>query len=380
MMNEINTLKSELHLLQLVLQRTSEFEPSYTLDMVLAGIVNYMIGEINNKIDPIRPNKGENNKEIWKIYVEKAVKIIYTELNVFSRYNNQSFSPKSFSIAEINNKINSERLFTLRLAHLRSPRRESATFHIVQGVDALILSSSDKYAENSIIQVASQFNFLESKTENYTGIEKYIEDQTQGPRASLGSLAALMIRDFYFRDKDNNADFFIFSGCYSGGYFMPYLKNKTEQNRIYRALKTNIGNLRILAQWGIPYKGRPPLLQIFTAAPSYQDSRTPDPGSVGEKICQLLVEAQYRAVAQIAVMRSLVLGGRVNLHLTLVGQGAFNNPETVLKSALKAVHKTVACYNVDVYIHGYGDNDVKKISRNLPLDNINTITKDEFFA
>ena len=94
----------------------------------------------------------------------------------------------------------------------------------------------------------------------------------------------------------------------------------------------------------------------------------PDPGSYGEKICTVLVEAQYRAIAQIAAMRSLrTKGERVNLHLTLVGQGAFNNPQSVLKSALKAVYETVSYFDVDVFIHGFSDSDVKKIDKSLPV-------------
>ena len=60
-------------------------------------------------------------------------------------------------------------------------------------------------------------------------------------------------------------------------------------------------------------------------------------------------------------------GKRVNLHFTLVGQGAFNNPQSVLKNALEAVYDTVSYFDVDVFIHGFDDSAVKKIQDSLPI-------------
>ena len=82
-------------------------------------------------------------------------------------------------------------------------------------------------------------------------------------------------------------------------------------------------------------------------------------------------------------MRSLVSGTRVSLHLTLVGQGAFNNPPSVLASALRAVYETVRYFEVDVYIHGYSNSDVEKIEHSLPTGVqgvIRKMTKEHFFS
>lgn len=58
---------------------------------------------------------------------------------------------------------------------------------VVKGLDAYALPSSTNPAvlENTVWQVASQFNFLESISSNYTKSEDCFGDQTQGPRASL---------------------------------------------------------------------------------------------------------------------------------------------------------------------------------------------------
>jgi hypothetical protein len=71
-------------------------------------------------------------------------------------------------------------------------------FIFVQGVDVFDIGKS-VYSHNSIVQVASQYNFLESKTSNYSDISSYFTDRSQGPYASLSCLYALFLRDYLFR-------------------------------------------------------------------------------------------------------------------------------------------------------------------------------------
>ena len=163
---------------------------------------------------------------------------------------------------------------------------------------------------------------------------------------------------------------------------MPYeAAGEGEQKYMLAMLQKNIGSLSVLAQWGLPDVGGFELLQVFTAAPSYQGRASPDTGSPGEKICNLLVSEQYAAVAKIAAMRSVVSSARVPLHLTLVGQGAFNNPPSVMKAAFDAVYCAVKAYDVDVYFHGFSAADVGKIRAALPqkLVDIELMSRDRFF-
>jgi len=67
-------------------------------------------------------------------------------------------------------------------------------FIIVKGVNVLEIAKS-KLCIDSIMQVASQFNFLESINTNYMDITNYIYDKTQGPLSSIASLEALILRD-----------------------------------------------------------------------------------------------------------------------------------------------------------------------------------------
>ena len=359
------------------LQRSDQ----YTLDRVLNGVVHPIVLRIDSILRTLHSeNLTTGDYSEWRAYVENAVTLVESKQilsNESSRFYN---TPVPFELRFIEKRFEQH-----RNRKTTTVQTENATFCIVQGVDALTLPIS-RFTKDAIVQVASQFNFLESKTPTHCNITEYIDDRTQGPRASLGSLAALIVRDSYLSTIDKNAEFFrlvMAKKCYSGGYFMPYALSQHDQTIVYASLINHKNRLNILAQWGKSDLGSHPILQIFTAAPSYQDADPPETGSTGEQICILLVEAQYRAVAQIAAMRSLVSGTRVSLHLTLVGQGAFNNPPSVLASALRAVYETVRYFEVDVFIHGYSDSDVEKIEHSLPTGVqgfIRKMTKEYFFS
>jgi hypothetical protein len=179
------------------------------------------------------------------------------------------------------------------------------------------------------------------------------------------SLAALILRDFMYRNGAPQIFEHLTEAreVYRNGYFMPF--RARDKNRLLHELTNIVGNLSILAQWGVPQAGKPPMMQVFTAAPSYQNA---NPGPEAGPICSLLVTQQYAAIGQLAAMRSVLIGERVPLHLTLVGQGAFNNPESVMKDALRAVTETVQGYDVDLFLHGYGPADIDRIVRLTPSD------------
>ena len=66
-------------------------------------------------------------------------------------------------------------------------------YFLVKGIDSLNLTAYA--AENSIVQVASQFNGLESCTPTPTPVLYWIYDHTQGPRAALQSIGAAKHRE-----------------------------------------------------------------------------------------------------------------------------------------------------------------------------------------
>lgn len=323
----------------------------YSLHSVISGVVPDDVKVVNGVLDFFKHTDSFKSDRypylFWNEYVRSASRVV----------SGISSSPESFTVGEIDD------LF--RSSSNSSPNGVSR-FMIVVGVDAKLLPES-KLANNAVLQVASQFNFLESKTTKYTAITEYSHDVTQGPQASIGSLAALILRDMRFKDRDPQTIFSDTADAYEGGYFMPYRLDGQQQSDFLNHLDKNINSLRVLAQWGLPELGSAPLLQVFNAAPSFQDDGNVIPTPLQTQICTKLVVSQYRATAQIAALRSLVAGTRVPLHLTLVGQGAFKNPGSVLHGALEAVFDAVNGFNVDVYIHCFNiKKDVLNLRTNLP--------------
>jgi len=339
----------------------------YSLDGILQQKIPDTIHQIKGILDTVqekynlvpKDNTKLNNIEDiqWSKYVGEA-------LNFFTgkeeSYLPQDAKPKPLSIAQIAHKFD----------NLKSQiPTGNPTFHIVHKAEARLLYMAPT-ASNAIVQLASQFNFLESVGPQYSTIPEYFHDGTQGSEASLGSLAALIIRDHFFK---MDAPQPIFDGLhdplYQHGYLQLWAIDQGKLPKLLEKLKTKLLSLRILAQWGFPeLGGGHPIMQVFTAAPSYQNIERPAEGSPGAQICDLLVVAQYQAIAQLAVMRSLhTRSERVPLHLTLVGQGAFKNPYSVLNNSLKAVYEIVKNHNIDVYIHSFrGGKELTRIRECFP--------------
>ena len=75
----------------------------------------------------------------------------------------------------------------------------------------------------------------------------------------------------------------------------------------------------------------------------------------------LLVPIQYACIAKLAAIQSIATGKRVNIHLTLIGQGVFKNRLEVIYSAMAEIYKYINGFNINVYIHAFKDLYVIKI-------------------
>ena len=77
-----------------------------------------------------------------------------------------------------------------------------ASFYIVHGVDAKLLPLAPS-VHHAVVQVASQFNFLEPLGQEHMPILhtdlQCFEEMTQGPQAFLASRGALVVRDHAFQ-------------------------------------------------------------------------------------------------------------------------------------------------------------------------------------
>jgi len=287
------------------------------------------------------------------------------------------------SIGFLNNKF-------LELQHISISKNPN--YYLVKGVDAARFPQSP-LADNSIQQVASQFNFLESQTNQYSNITTYYNDPTQGPKASLACLSSLILRDHQYKPPTQSQP--IFTIGYNDGYLEPAViyvgKPNMEKlrNEYLAHIKNKIWELNVLAQWTQPnpsFNKNSKILQVFCAAPSFQKySESPPKGTFSENLTTLLVVAEYTAICQIAALLSTKRNENVNLHLTLVGQGAFNNPLYTLQKAFEAVRDTLDGCNVNVFIHAYDDDAIQKAKnalKNMEGTKINysQMTSAEFFA
>jgi hypothetical protein len=264
--------------------------------------------------------------------------------------------------------------------------KSSINFIIVKGVNVLEIAKS-RFAIDSIMQIASQFNFLESTNTNYMDITNYIYDKTQGPLSSIASLEALILRDNSVAKQkilgQQNGIFKDIPNIYKNGYLMPWkIRNGKEKEKILEKITKNKGKLEILAQKSKPELGNGILFtQVFSAAPSFQRTSTPLKKSLDDKFCMILVPLQYACIAKIAAIQSVATDKRVNIHLTLIGQGFFKNRKEVMNLAMSEFYKYINGYNVNVYIHTFKDSDINIVKESLKNNNIfySEMTNEEFF-
>jgi hypothetical protein len=262
----------------------------------------------------------------------------------------------------------------------------STNFIIVKGVNVLEIAKS-RFAIDSIMQVASQFNFLESTNTNYMDITNYIYDKTQGPLSSIASLEALILRDNSVAKQkilgQQDGIFKDIPNIYKNGYLMPWkIRDGKEKEKILEKITKNKGKLEILAQKSKPELGNGLLFtQVFTAAPSFQGNHIPIKNSLDDKFCMILVPLQYACIAKLAAIQSVATEKRVNIHLTLIGQGFFKNRKEVMNLAMSEFYKYINGYNINVYVHTFKDSDINIVKESLKNNNIfySEMTNEEFF-
>ncbi len=304
--------------------------------------------------------------------------------------------PKTYTAGEVN----------AELARSKKPEATEKVpdFTIVEGVSVNDLHRRP-LGDNCVLQVASQFDFQESKTKDDTSVEDYIGDPTQGPQASIEAAAGALHRK---AAKSKGAlphalsDMLVleigpppptslmgkYPDLYKNGYLELWrITDPVHEKALLTHIESNIDKLRVLPQWVTCEPTGSKQLQVFTAAPSYQNNNPPPlthkPTQAGTEICKKLVVAQYVATAQLAVIRSRETGQPVPLHLTMVGQGAFGNDPSVMKEAMEAVAKVVKGENVQVYVHAFSPKDVINLKSQISTGptapfNTNTVTKEQF--
>lgn len=261
------------------------------------------------------------------------------------------------------------------------------------------------FSHNCIIQLASQYNFLESTSNKYSEVYNYLSDLTQGPIGSATAMNSLFQKDAHFkpvkgkeniykndamleiinnfkqhyleistRRNDNEKQFIndVLTNIYIGGYLnMLIICDKSMENikihllsELYLFLKTHINKINIMPQWVISEYSKLEHIQIFSASPSYQyiDDTSYVFSENEISICTILAAAQMRSVAYVAVLRRILSKNLVNVHLTLIGQGSFKNPKICIQEAIKEYYNIIKYIDgINTYIHCYGPSDLEKL-------------------
>jgi hypothetical protein len=245
-----------------------------------------------------------------------------TEDTIMQRFRS-IHAPLTWTVDQINEAYNQVKQQTVR------GNNDHVKFTIVEGMDVGRLQFAS-VGQLSILQVASQFNYLESPGTHIVPVKQYIYDHTQGPLASIEAAAAAIHRRVAVESGSlPNAlcDIITHNFCqernfYQNGYLQILEADVTKRCQLLNEITERVGHLRILPQWVKCEISGAHMLQVFAAAPSFQGYIPPANGSVEAAICRSLVVPQYEAIAKLAVIRSVAIGKPVPLHLTLVGQGA----------------------------------------------------------
>ncbi len=270
--------------------------------------------------------------------------------------------------------------------------------NFVLGVDANDLHNAP-LGNNAMVMAASQFNYLESANFFKATIEAVFNDKTQGPALVTSAITALV--DRMIAEENGTLPHMLSNlltnpplsdklqkKMYENGYLKLYKLTKDEQKRVHEHFAKNIGKLNFLAQNVVCEASGKSQLQVFCAAPSFQNESMlavtqPAANSINDLISRLLVVEQYKNAARLAVIRSQETGETVPLHLTLVGQGVFRNSPDIMKEAMEAVADIVKGHNVQLYVHTFNDmiknNLLKTMAGDNPKFGINQITKDDFY-
>ena len=261
------------------------------------------------------------------------------------------------------------------------PMNRPTKLYIVKGVDAMMFGKS-KYANMSVQMVASQFNFLEATGPYYSPMEDYLYDRTQGPRASLGFPIALAVRDRELGNKPiREIQPSFLPGCGEFGYFEPALYSEqqlAEQLSRWKNGTQDSDRIRYLVQ---PTELDGTFaLQVFCSALSFQgyhyDKKYDD-------ISKHVISEAYRACALVAKGFAMIGYNNpvINLHYTLLGAGAFNNPKShVIEAILKSL-KILEGSGCNVFVHAYAQNEATAMYNELKtsVPNIAQMSSEEFF-
>ena len=235
--------------------------------------------------------------------------------------------------------------------------------------------------ENALFQVASQFNVLEMASPAASpewGIDIYDTDFTQGPACAIACGAGTLFRNYFAvhgnqvgQSEDHQIDCLADLGQELGnskgslwamrnGYALATAEGlELIRHRLSDAGESERQMLRDLLRIGCHWNTDVTLVsephqvsQAFCSAlpVRYGAHRPADWGPFG----RLILEAAYEATFYAAILNRATTGSN-QVYLTLLGGGAYGNPEEWILSAMERAFKLFRDSAFDVRIVSFGE-------------------------
>ena len=239
----------------------------------------------------------------------------------------------------------------------------------------------DPTSAGALFQVASQFNMLEMISPRVTpeeGIEGYALDRTQGPACAIACGGGTIYRNYLipFADgvgqrRDRQLDGLAPVAAMLGetidmrnGYALP---DETQLTRIAdrlgsmnaAALDEVRGSLTIGIQWDCEVTlGDAGHLVAQAFCSALPIAYSGHPAAAWQPFAQLVLDGAYEATLAAAVVNAASTGVD-RVFLTLLGGGAFGNPESWILASIERAVSLYADRGLDVAIVSFGSSNPK---------------------
>jgi hypothetical protein len=239
---------------------------------------------------------------------------------------------------------------------------------------------ADASLAGGLFQVASQFNLLEMVSPDKTpedGVGIYERDRTQGPACAISAGAGTIYRNYLAcvngqigQTAENQIDCLADLGAALGntgnrlwamrnGYALPSLAGLEEiAGRLRKSGGAEMDELRGLLRIGIQWNTQVTLpdcnhLVSQTYCSALPIAYSQHPAHLWESFARLVLEACYEATLCAAILNSRTTANK-RVFLTLVGGGAFGNPEEWIVAAIQRALDLYRSFSLEVAIVSYG--------------------------
>ena len=253
------------------------------------------------------------------------------------------------TIAELKQQINFDKL----------QDANNVKISVKVGVDIGQLQGTIKTNDKAMVQVASNFNCLEVPNRNTDPnngrlVEDHVHDNTQGPAATFGTLAATLYRcHFVFGSHgqtlqeqlnllENVEEYF---GTPVNGKLTLTGKEKQLHNNVDKVIDQIKAGLHVDCAIMYDRKGKLPephqhVDQVFNSTINLRSYGVGVDHDYRQFISRVLLRAAYESVYLSAIVRE-----REILYLTLIGGGVFKNSIKIIVEEIENAHNKYAKYS-----------------------------------